>query len=83
MRPGEKEPDRAAIVSTLRRIAENPSAFSLEEVSCFTTMAADLLDLIISGGQRPVKISHPEGQRTVYDENPGVIRTKGRPSVYD
>jgi len=70
-----------AVVSTLRLLAEKPSHFSLGEISSYATIAADLLE----PRKKSLRSKTPEfeGQRSIEDENPGVIHLKGRPSVYD
>lgn len=81
MIPGDAEPDRTAVISTLRHIAAKPTDFTFAEIGAFAGIAADFLEPV----QKPKLKKAPgvEGQRTIEDEDPGTIRTKGRPSVYE
>lgn len=81
MRPGDSEPDRDAMVTTLRRIAEKPTDFSFAEISAYASLAADMLEP--RSVSKKSKVVHADGQRTIDDEEPGVIKTKGRPSAHD
>ena len=79
--PGETDPDRRVVIAELRHLADKPTDFSFAKISSVAAMAAEML----SPPQRPTPLPRSpaiEGQRSIHDEDPGVIHLKGRPSVY-